>query len=167
MADAWGRRNRDGEFPVRCRTRDSDRAAAALGLYIAYNTAATAASVPAGRLGDRLGAGGPVRVLMLGVGLFAVAYTCLAVTGASMLMLAASFVAAGLAIGCVETAEHAVVATLAPTDLRGSAFGLLAAVQSVGNLAACAIAGVLWTVVSPKAASPSRPAGLSSSSPRW
>jgi MFS family permease len=43
----------------------------------------------------------------------------------------------------VETAEHAVVARLAPEHLRGSAFGLLAAVQSVGNLAASAVAGLL------------------------
>lgn len=37
-------------------------------------------------------------------------------------------------------------------SIRGSAFGLLAAVQSFGNLAASAIAGLLWTVVSPGAA---------------
>jgi MFS family permease len=58
-------------------------------------------------------------------------------------------VAAGVAIGCVETAEHAAVAALTPVELRGSAFGLLAAVQSFGNLAASAIAGLLWTAVSP------------------
>jgi MFS family permease len=55
-------------------------------------------------------------------------------------------------IGFVETAEHAAVATHAPSELRGSAFGLLAATQSFGNLAASAIAGALWTLVSPKAA---------------
>jgi MFS family permease len=57
-----------------------------------------------------------------------------------------------VAIGCVETAEHAAVAALAPVELRGSAFGLLAAVQSFGNLAASAIAGLLWTTVSPRVA---------------
>jgi MFS family permease len=62
-------------------------------------------------------------------------------------------VAAGVAIGCVETAEHAAVAALAPVELQGSAFGLLAAaVQSFGNLAASAIAGLLWTAASPRAA---------------
>jgi MFS family permease len=61
-------------------------------------------------------------------------------------------VAAGVAIGCVETAEHAAVADLAPVELRGSAFGLLAAVQSFGNLAASAIAGLLWTLASPPVA---------------
>jgi hypothetical protein len=44
------------------------------------------------------------------------------------------------------------VAALAPVELRGSAFGLLAAVQSFGNLAASAIAGLLWTLASPRAA---------------
>ncbi|MDQ3090821.1 MAG: hypothetical protein M3R46_03995 [Actinomycetota bacterium] len=51
-----------------------------------------------------------------------------------------------------ETAEHAAVANLAPEGLRGSAFGLLAALQSAGNLAASAIAGALWTLISPTAA---------------
>jgi hypothetical protein len=44
------------------------------------------------------------------------------------------------------------VAALAPVELRGSAFGLLAAVQSFGNLAASAIAGLLWTLASPRVA---------------
>ena len=60
--------------------------------------------------------------------------------------------AAGVGIGFVETAEHAVVARLAPPGIRGSAFGLLAAVQSFGNLAASAVAGALWTLASPAAA---------------
>ena len=59
---------------------------------------------------------------------------------------------AGIGIGCAETAEHAAVAALAPDHLRGSAFGLLAAIQAAGNLAASAIAGILWTTVSPAAA---------------
>jgi hypothetical protein len=40
------------------------------------------------------------------------------------------------------------VAALATVELRGLAFGLLAAVQSFGNLAASAIAGLLWTLAS-------------------
>ncbi len=80
-----------------------------------------------------------------------VAYVGFAATGASIAVLAVCFVAAGVAIGCVETAEHAAVARLAPEDLRGSAFGLLAGVQSFGNLGASATAGILWTLVSPAA----------------
>jgi hypothetical protein len=51
----------------------------------------------------------------------------------------------------MDTAERAAVAALAPVELRGSAFGLLAAVQGFGSLAASAIA-VLWTLVSPRMA---------------
>ena len=121
----------------------------ALSLYVAYNLAATLASIPAGQLSDRRGA---VLVLVLGVALFGLAYAGFAAGGTSILALAPWFVAAGVAIGCVETAEHAAVAALAPVELRGSAFGLLAAVQSFGNLAASAIAGLRWTLASPRAA---------------
>ena len=120
----------------------------ALLLYALYNLAATVASVPAGRLVDRRDA---VLVLAGGVGFFLVAYTGFAVSGASIAVLAACFLAAGVGIGCAETAEHAAVARFAPDDIRGSAFGLLAGVQSLGNLVASATAGVLWTAVSPAA----------------
>ena len=130
--------------------RDRDRATQlALGLYVAYNLAATVASIPAGQLGDRRN---PILVLVLGVGLFGLAYAGFAAGPRSVLALAPWFLAAGVAIGCVETAEHAAVASLAPVELRGSAFGLLAAVQSFGNLAASAIAGLLWTLASPREA---------------
>ena len=118
----------------------------ALLLYTGYNLAATLASVPAGQLTDHRG---PRLVLATGIGLFLVAYLGFAATGANLVLLAGGFVAAGAAIGCVETAEHAAIAVAAPAQLRGSAFGLLAAIQSFGNLAASAIAGLLWTAASP------------------
>ena len=58
----------------------------------------------------------------------------------------------GTGKGLVETAEQAAVAVHAPEEIRGSAFGLLAAVQSFGNLGASAVAGALWTLVSPRVA---------------
>jgi MFS family permease len=130
--------------------RSSDRATQlALGLYVAYNLAATLVSVPAGRHGDRHN---PSRVLITGAVLFAAAYLWFAAGPTTVAALAPAFVLAGLGIGCAETAEHATVATNAPAGLRGSAFGLLAAIQSAGNLAASTIAGVLWTAASPGAA---------------
>jgi MFS family permease len=124
----------------------------ALALYTAYNIAATLASIPAGGIADRLGARGPLRVMAAGTALFGLAYAALAVDTVNIAVLAVPFIAAGIAIGCVETAEHAAVAALAPEHLRGSAFGLLAAVQSIGNFAASGIAGILWSAVSPTAA---------------
>jgi MFS family permease len=112
-------------------SRGHDQAAVvALLLYAGYNLAATLASVPAGRVADARGA---VVVLAGGVGLFCLAYAGFAVGTTPLLALAGCFVAAGVAIGCVETAEHAAVAGLAPQALGGSAFGLLAAIQSLGT----------------------------------
>jgi hypothetical protein len=72
--------------------------------------------------------------------------------GSTVAGLALLFAAAGVGIGLVETAEHAAVASLAPNAIRGSAFGLLAAIQSFGNLAASGVAGLLWTALSPEVA---------------
>ena len=121
----------------------------ALLLYAGYNLAATLASVPGGHVADRFG---NVRVLALGVAAFLLASLGFGLVGSTIVGLALLFAAAGIGIGLVETAEHAAVASLAPNEIRGSAFGLLAATQSFGNLAASAIAGLLWTLVSPRVA---------------
>lgn len=121
----------------------------ALWLYTTYNVAATLASVPAGRKIDQRGA---IGVLAVGVALFLIAYVGFAVPSPNLFVLVGSFIAAGVGIGCVETSQHTAVASLAPMDLRGSAFGLLAAVQSFGNIVASAMAGVLWSAFSPTTA---------------
>jgi MFS family permease len=124
----------------------------ALLLYTTYNLAAAAASLPAGRTADRLGPRGPQWVLAAGAGLLLLAYLSLATSTTHLALLALPFIAAGIAIGCAETAEHAAVAGLTPPQLRGSAFGLLATIQAAGNLAASGMAGILWTAVSSTAA---------------
>ena len=121
-------------------------ATTALWLYVAYNTAATLTSVPAGRHADRTSAR---RTLGVGAVAFGLAYVGFTRDTSSWLALTPWFILAGIGIGCAETAEHAAVATHAPADLRGSAFGLLAGVQSFGNFAASGIAGLLWTTLSP------------------
>ena len=121
----------------------------ALVLYVLYNVAATVVSVPAGRHGDRTN---PVRVLAAGAACFAAGYVWFAVGSHDPVVLAPAFILAGLGIGCAETAENAAVAALAPAELRGSAFGLLATAQAVTNLAASAVAGILWSAVSATAA---------------
>jgi MFS family permease len=119
----------------------------ALGFYVAYNVAATLTSLAAGRASDALG---NVPVLAAGVGGFLLAY--LGFSTSMVPLVAGAFVLAGAGIGCVETAEHSAVASLSPEQYRGSAFGLLAALQSFGNLAGSGVAGLLWTVLSPQVA---------------
>ncbi len=124
----------------------------AIGLYVVYNVAATATSFPAGSISDRLGRRGPLLVTAVGVAAFLGAYLVFAVSGPVPALLGVAFALAGVGIGCAETAEHSAVAAFAPTALRGSAFGLLATVQAVGNVAASAVAGLLYTVASPAVA---------------
>ena len=127
--------------------RGQDAAAtAAIALYVGYNVAATLASVPAGRIADRFGA---TPVFAGGVALFGIAYALFALASPSVLVLGVAFVLAGVAIGAVETGEHAAVAGLAPEHHRGSAFGLLAGIQSLGDLVASAVIGIIWTVAGP------------------
>jgi MFS family permease len=85
----------------------------ALGLYTACNIAAALASVPADGIAGRLAA----RVMAARVALFALAYAAFAIDTTSIVWLAPPFIAARIAIGCVETAEHAAVAALAPEHL--------------------------------------------------
>lgn len=114
-------------------------------LYTGYNLAATLASIPAGRVVDRRGGR---FVFGVGVALFGVAYLVFA-AGGPVVLLAAGFLAAGIGSAMTDTAESASVALLAPAEQRGSAFGLLAAIQSVGDLIASATVGLVWTLVSP------------------
>jgi MFS family permease len=120
-----------------------------IALYVLYNIAATVTSFPAGGFSDKLGRRGPLIVTAAGVAAFLLAYLLFAVSGPVIVLLGAAFALAGIGIGCAETAEHAAVAAIASAEIRGSAFGLLATVQAAGNLAASAIAGLLYTVASP------------------
>ena len=121
----------------------------ALLLYVGYNAAGTLSSLPGGHLSDRRSA---THSLVIGAAAFLGAYLIFASSGPSVLVLLAAFVLAGVGIGFAETAEAAAVASMADESVRGSAFGLLAGAQSLGNFAASAVAGILWTAVSPTAA---------------
>jgi len=118
-------------------------------LYAVYNAAAMVISVPAGHVTDRRGA---TAVLVVGAFGALAAFLGFALAGSSVALLAALFALSGMGKGAVETAQGAAVALLAPQELLGSAFGALATIQSFANLAASAVAGALWTLVSPRTA---------------
>jgi MFS family permease len=118
-------------------------------LYVGYNAAAMVTSVPAGHTTDRRGA---TAVLVTGALALLAAYVGFALAGAGLAALTVLFLLAGTGKGAVETAQGAAVALLAPPELLGSAFGALATIQSFANLTASALAGALWTLVSPRTA---------------
>jgi MFS family permease len=127
----------------------SDAAAVAVLLFAAHNLVGSALSYPAGHVVDRRG---PRLVFGAGVFLFGLAYAGLALSAHGWPLLLVFFAVAGAGLGLTDTAEAALVARLLPDELRGSGFGLLGAVQSLGDFVSSAAVGLVWTAVSPSAA---------------
>lgn len=124
-------------------------ASLAILVYAAHNIVATGASLAAGRWYDRTG---PRTVFAAGAGVYVVSYLMFAVGSHSALVVGLAFSLAGAGIGLAEPTQSAVVSQLLPDHLRGSGFGVLGAVQAVGDVVATVVAGVLYTVVSAEAA---------------
>ncbi|MEW1551846.1 MFS transporter [Streptomyces tsukubensis] len=123
-------------------------ASLAILIYAAHNAVAAAVAYAGGHWIDRAG---PRVVFATGAALYVLAYAGFAASPSSWWVLLALFGLAGAGIGCAETAESALVAQLLPDRLRGSGFGLLGAVQAVGDVVATTVAGILYTAVSPAA----------------
>ncbi|HKE26069.1 MAG TPA: MFS transporter [Bryobacteraceae bacterium] len=122
--------------------------------YVLRNLVYAIAAFPAGALADRMN---KQRLLSAGFALggftaFAAAALFLNPGAVGPAGLAAIFAAAGVYIGIQDSLEGAIPADLVPTPSRGSAYGVLGAVNGVGDLIASALVGTLWTVVSPQAA---------------
>lgn len=123
--------------------------AIAIQLYTLHNVLYAAGAYPVGALADRFG---KHRFLIAASGL-AVAMNLLLAFGAPTLpLLVAVFGLAGAHYAAQQTLERAIAADLAPPHARSTAFGVLAAVNGVGDLVASVAVGTLWTAVSPQAA---------------
>jgi MFS family permease len=114
-------------------------------IYAGHNLIGSITAYAGGHWLDRAGARA---VFAAGAAAYVAAYALFAVPlGLPMLVLA--FLLAGGGIGLAETAESALMARLLPHHLRGSGFGLLGSVQSLGDFASSAAVGLLWVAVSP------------------
>jgi MFS family permease len=119
-------------------------------LYVGRNIVQTLASYPIGALADRIGHR-PILVVgyALGVGMAALLAITFAVHSESLIMLGGVFVLAGLYIAIQEALEGAMTAEYVPSETRGIGFGVLGAVNGVGDLFSSVVVGVTWTLVSP------------------
>ena len=122
-------------------------------LYVGHNVVYAAASYPVGALSDRLGRRG-----LLAVGYLVGAVTAAGLVAAFAWRLAAVpyllilFAVGGLYMAFQEALEGSITADLVAPEVRGTAYGLLGAVNGVGDVAASILVGGLWTLVSPTAA---------------
>ena len=123
-------------------------AAVSVGLYTFYNAVNAAASYPAGLLGDRIGKRG-----LLAAGYFIGVIACVGFIFAppTLPVLAVLFGLAGIHGAFQASLEKSLAARLLPSEIRGSGFGVLAAVNGVGDLFSSIAAGALWSSVSPAA----------------
>ena len=118
-------------------------------LYAAHNAAATVAALGAGHIADRLD---PRVVFSAGAAVYVASYVMFAFDLHMWPVLLVAFLLSGVGIGCAETAESTVVARGLPDHLRGNGFGVLGLTQSLGDLGATLVAGLLWSLVSPTVA---------------
>lgn len=113
--------------------------------YAAYNLVYSASAFPAGVLSDRIGRR---RMVVGGLGFFAVAYLGFALARApwQMWVLLPLY---GLYMGVTDGLVRAYAADLSGPEMRGTALGWMHMVTGAGTLVASLVAGVLWASVGP------------------
>jgi MFS family permease len=120
---------------------------AAVGFYLAHNAVGAAVSFPAGWLADRIG---KPTVLASAYATFAAACV-VGVFGHGFAALALMALFVGAQNPVVSSVESSLTSSIVEERRLGTAFGVLNAVNGVGDLASSVVAGVLWTFISPAA----------------
>jgi MFS family permease len=132
---------------VRPELNAAEATTAAVGFYLAHNAVGAAVSFPAGWLSDRVGkpavlaAAYTTFAAACGVGIFGHGFVALA--------LMALFVGAQNPV--VSAVESSLTSSIIEERRLGTGFGILNAVNGVGDLASSIVAGALWTFVNPGA----------------
>ncbi len=116
-------------------------------VLVAMSLVYTLAAYPAGKWSD---SGGRRPLLIAGMMVLALADVVLALAG-GLFALFAGIALWGLHMGLTQGLFAAYIADLAPGELRGTAFGVFNLATGVVLLAASALSGLLWDVVSPAA----------------
>jgi len=114
-------------------------------IFIIMNIVYAVSAYPIGVLSDRIGRNG---LLAVGIFLLIVADILLAF-GGNLYWVFAGVVVWGLHMGMTQGLLSALIASAAPADLRGTAFGMYNLLTGIVALVASALAGALWTVYGP------------------
>jgi MFS family permease len=117
-------------------------------LWSALHVVKSSSSLVGGGLSDRFGRRG---MIALGWVIYATVYAAFGFSDSRPVVITI-FLVYGLYFGLTEGAEKAWVADMAPADRRGTAFGIYNAALGVGGLVASLLFGLIWTLVSPRAA---------------
>src|SRR5271154_208263 len=120
----------------------------AVALYTFFNLVNAAATYPAGALADRIS---KRAILAVGYLFGVIAFAGFIFERPTIPMLALLFGLAGIHDAIQQSVEKSLAAEILPGKIRGSGFGVLAAVNGIGDLISSVIVGVLWTSVSANA----------------
>lgn len=115
-------------------------------LYALHNVVSALAALPWGVWGDRAS---KRKVLVWGYALGAGTNLLLAWVGGSFLGLAAAMLLSGVYLAAEETLEKAAAAEMLPRESRSYGFGILAAVNAVGDMASSLYVGFLLEAGAP------------------
>lgn len=121
--------------------------AAAVGLYTFGNVVYALVAYPIGLLADRLS-----RRVVLCVGFALFGAMCLGFTFASghPWLLGLLFALSGVYTAIIESAQPALASTLMREDQHGVGFGLMSAVDGLGDFVSSIVMGLLWWAFSPE-----------------
>ncbi len=120
----------------------------AIGFYVGMNVIGSLVAYPAGWVCDRLG---KPPVLAAGYGLFGAA-CLLGAIGHGTLGVVAFLLPAGAYGPLVKATEESFVGSLVEDRLRGTAYGVLHAVNGLGDLVSSVAVGLLWSHSGPRLA---------------
>jgi MFS family permease len=121
----------------------------AVGFYLLRNACNAGGALLAGWLADRC----PKRnVLAAGYGLAAVMALLIMPGPTSIWLLGLIFALSGISVALAETLEDSFCAEMVGEENHGTAFGVLATVNGLGDFLSSTLVGLLWTVFGTAAA---------------
>ena len=120
----------------------------AIGLYTFSNIVYALVAYPIGVLADRIS-----KRVILSVGFALFGLLCLGFLFADghKWFLVLLFALSGIYTAIIESSQPALASTLMQEDQHGTGFGLMSAVDGLGDFLSSVTMGVLWTFVSPNA----------------
>jgi MFS family permease len=122
-------------------------------LYVLRNAIYAAVSYPAGALADRMN-----KPALLAIGYVLGGATALwagalfAFGESGLAAMGGMFALGGIYVGIQDALEGAIPADMVSPQERGTAYGVMGAVNGFGDLFASAMLGTVWTTISPAAA---------------
>ena len=118
-----------------------------IGVYIFYNLVYALFSYPVGALADKIGL---KTMLIMGLLLFSVVYTCMGFAN-SMLLFGILFFMYGIYAAATEGISKALLSNLAHHSETATAIGFYNSAASICALLSSSLAGVLWFAIGPRA----------------